>query len=203
MSVTRLILWLAALALIPHVLAVLLAARPRPVPPLDAPGFEACALPCWAGITPGETRTQESPQIMSAHLPDTPVVFSQIGTQINFNTTRTERSISGSIYDDRGTVGGLRLMMRLPLWQILELLGTPACVSQQPEASAQRFVTIRWALENHSIGVTLLLEPAEWNISAEIFSLAVFSRDAPCSSPAEISWQGFAPLWFYQAKRAG
>lgn len=200
MKITRLAFsLLLGLAVLPVLLVglVLLVLHQRPVPPLDYPGFDICRLPCWAGITPAEIHTVDSPEMMAMHLQDAELEFSQIATQINFTITGHQQLVQGAIYDDRGMVHSLRLMLQMPLWQLLELLGTPACVNNQPGSANGSMMTIWWVRDKHTVSATLLLMPTDWGPAAAVFTLGSSQQPETCASPLLKPWRGFAPLWFY------
>jgi hypothetical protein len=169
----------------------------QPLPPLDYPGFDACVLPCWAGIIPNETRTLDAPQVMASHLMDAELEFSQVVTQINFTIIRRDQLVQGVIYDDRGYVYSVRLMLKLPLWRLVDLLGTPACVMNQTSATGEGIVTIWWVMDDRTVSSTLIA-PKDWNPSVEIFTLGSSQQPETCASPFVKQWRGFAPLWFYE-----
>jgi hypothetical protein len=199
----RLLLVMAA----PLILLVfgLLAVYQHPLPPLDYPGFESCMLPCWGGITPGETRTADSPQVVVAQFTGAEFEFSQLGgMQTNFTVNSEEGRLDGVIYDDRGTVNSLRIMVRLPLWRLMETLGAPQCVSSQTYPDGGELVSLWWVNDNHTISSGVILPPPpEWNASAQVFTLAIFKDTERCNAPDVKPWRGFAPLWFYRLNRAG
>jgi hypothetical protein len=190
---------LALIALILLLPLVLLAANQRPVPPLDSPGFAACALPCWAGIIPGETRTLDAPQVMASQFADAEFEFTQVGIQINFSLDGPEQRLEGVIYDDRGIVSSYRMMMRMPLWQLMDVLGTPQCISSQTYPDGGELISLWWINEDHAISSgIILLPPPDWNPSVYVFTLASFTDTERCSASDVKPWRGFTPLWFYK-----
>lgn len=200
MKITWLALRLTLIVLILPVVLVYVLLRvsyQQPVNPLDYPGFDACTLPCWAGILLNETRTLDAPQLMAVHLRDAALEFSQIATQINFTVMRRDQLVQGAIYDDRGLVHSLRLMVRLPLWQLIDLLGTPACVNNQAGSADGSMMTIWWVMDQHTVSTTLLLAPTDWGPAVEVFTLGSSQQPETCASPFVKPWRGFAPLWFY------
>lgn len=199
----RLTIMLAALPLL-LIFGWLLILRQQPLPPLDYPGFDACMLPCWAGILPDETRTLDAPQVMASQFAGAEFEFSQVGMQINFTIDSPEQRLEGVIYDDRGVVGSLRVMLRMPLWQLMETLGTPQCISTQTYPDGGELVSLWWVNDQHAISSGVILPPPpEWDASAQVFTLAVFNDTERCHAPDVKPWQGFAPLWFYRLNRAG
>ena len=198
----RLIFTLAALPTL-LIFVLLLILQQNPLPPLDYPGFGACALPCWGGIVPDQTRTLDSPQVMAAQFGGAEFEFSQVGMQINFTVDLPDRRLEGVIYDDRGVVGSLRVMLRMPLWRLMEALGTPQCVSTQTYPDGGELVSLWWVNDNHTISSGVILPPPpDWNASVQVFTLAVFKDIERCHAPDAKPWQGFAPLWFYRINRS-
>lgn len=62
---------------------------PRPDPMADyweAFGFNACKLPCWAGVTLGGTHYSESNDLLKNFLPDEMTIISNAGVWIDVST---------------------------------------------------------------------------------------------------------------------
>jgi hypothetical protein len=195
-----------AVAILPVLLVfgLLLVLYQRPLPRLEYPGFESCSLPCWGGILPGQTRALDSPQVMAAHLVGAELEFNQVSAQINFEVTGLEQQVNGSIYDDRGLVGSLRIMMRMPLWRLIMTLGTPECVSSQTYPDGGELVSLWWVQGDYTISSGVILPPPPvWNAAVEVFVLSIFGNTGICDTADVKRWQGFAPLWFYRSSRAG
>ncbi|HLV35415.1 MAG TPA: hypothetical protein VKY59_09890 [Spirillospora sp.] len=185
------------------VLAVLLAGGNGRLPAqraqIDYPGFDGCALPCWAGVTPSQTATGHAPQVMASHLAQTQLEFRTVVTQINFEATGPDAQFNGVIYDDRGVVGGLRFEVDVPLWKLLDALDTPACIRSHPGADGREVVTVSWETQNNVVSGTIIVPTwRSWRPSARVSLLGVFTRYPACAAPGERPWHGFAPLWRYR-----
>ncbi|MBZ0302717.1 MAG: hypothetical protein K8J31_23430 [Anaerolineae bacterium] len=164
------------------------------------PGFSACVLPCWAGITPAQTPTGEVAARLAEAMPALQFEFRRVVTQINFVASGPEEQFVGVIYDDRGVVGGLRFELGPPLWQMIEVLGAPACVRSSAASDGQEVVIVSWETEGHSLSATLLLPtPESWNPSAEVSLFAIFTRYGACRASGEHPWRGFASTWRYRS----
>lgn len=175
---------------------------PPPHPAVDDqinPGFDTCPLPCWAGITPAETRTDAVPRLITAHLPGMNVEFRGVVTQINFAATTPGQTLRGVVYDKRGLVSGIRLETHLPLWQVMELLGAPDCIRISQGTDGHELVAVSWQTEHHVISGTVLLpSPDVWQPSATISLLGIFEGYPACAAPGDYRWHGFAPIWQYR-----
>jgi hypothetical protein len=162
-------------------------------------GFEACALPCYAGMTPGETPFRETGTLLINHVPalDPRVISS--GTSLNFFARMTGQQLAGLVrYQSGGQVGEIRLNSVLPLDQVLMQLGAPDCILA---TTVDRAPIIFWERGMVSVAAVLGMDNSAYQPGANIFSLWLRVATPPdCTLRGARSWQGFAPLWVYQAK---
>lgn len=164
------------------------------------PGFSACELPCWAGILPTDTLTEDAVLLLREHLPEMRLEFQQVVTQITFSAAENFNHLSGVIYDDRGRISGLRIRIGVPLWQMLDALKTPTCVRMLSGGNGEEIVVISWEMDTHYISATLLLPDASaWRPDATVMVLGIFGPYPACDAPGGYPWRGFAPVWHYHA----
>lgn len=171
---------------------------PRPVPPLTLPGFDQCPLPCWARITPGSTRYNDSARALLAAFPDAQVDFFPGIAQVNFTINTGEKVLPGWIYEDRGLVGGLRLETSVPVWQLIALLGEPACV--RAEQNLSYFVNLHWQLSERMSLTALVLRDQDqrWSPASPTNDLFILHDVEACHPELTTGWRGFAPVWRYR-----
>lgn len=162
-------------------------------------GFETCALPCFAGMTPGETPFRETGTLLMNHVPalDPRVISS--GTSLNFFARLPGQQLAGLVrYQTGGQVGEIRLNAVLPLDQVLMQLGTPDCILV---ATVDRAPIIFWERGSVSIAAVLAENTNALKPATSIFSLWLRVAVPPdCTLRGARLWQGFAPLWVYQTK---
>lgn len=204
MCVFRLLLavWVAALVCAGGVVS--LVRRPLQSPLAHSlngqPGYGLCALPCWANLIPGETRYGDSGRTLSDAMPQADLDFFPSLMQVDFRITLDGMMTYGTIYEDRGRIGGLRLEANIPVWEVLELLGEPACVqSNQVLQNRTRVLTLYWLLEKASItGVLTVADSGRWRPDQAVSTLFVLYDLDPCVAHFTLPWRGFAWLWLYQ-----
>lgn len=157
--------------------------------------LQICTLPCWAGLTPGETDFKAVTRILNsqiARLNPKPGLTSSV---ISFGIDTDQQHIGGLIHYNRGRVGVISLTMKLPLSLLMDELGTPDCVDQP--ALRTRSLIVYWARDLYFIR-TLLVASEYGRLSAGIQAqdLQIGPDDNPCAG--RIPWQGFAPIWRYR-----
>lgn len=181
---------------------VLLATRAAP-PSITLPGFAACALPCWAGITPGQIPYRMALRVLADHLPDMTLDFEPGLSQVNFVAQAPAANpFYGAIYEDRGQVGGLRLEVRLPVWHLIAQLGRPRCVAVHRTVTlSTRIANIYWQSgEIYIWGFLAFEDGIQWGPDSHTTSLFILHSDDPCAQPGVAGWRGFAPLRLYEAE---
>ncbi len=181
-------------------LGVVLALHRDEAPVITLPGFDACALPCWAGMTPGETRYADAPRLIGEHIPGATLNFERGFAQINFIIQAPgSNPIFGTVYEDRAQVGGLRVDGVIPLWVLIEQVGRPRCVtSSRALTSNAQVVNVYWQMgEIYLWSFTTFADTARFRPSIPALSLFILHSEDPCTQPDAQAWRGFAPLWVY------
>lgn len=193
-------------------LAALALAAGRALPDADAAywrafGLARCALPCFAGITPGETpfsdvveRIRESVPALSQQL-----LVSNSQAVFFAEDSALQTSLSGVVRYHQGSVGEIRLSLYLPLSSIVLRYGRPDCALLYPSAAPselylywQSGALLYWA----SVGISDRVR-----LSSPVYTLASTALEPPdvCQTRPEIRlWRGFAPVQrMLTADRAG
>lgn len=172
-------------------------------------GFTHCALPCWVGLTPGETpfdTTQIAYQIVQAfHDPSTQIILSS--SQINFSTTVKNQQIIGLIFytggdNEGGVIGDIRLILSLPMWQLIGNLGEPDCVWTEGMMGLQgrRVIGVYWEHGGGiSMGALLAVDArGAWHPDTNVESFWVSVTSSACDQPESVPWLGFASFQRYE-----
>ena len=175
------------------VLLTLLLVTRQPAPALTAPGFSVCALPCWAGVIPGETRYTDAAAIITANVADIQVQFPDFLAEVpTAQITSSRGEVLGAVYEDRGVVGSLRLDFPLPLWHLLETAGTPVCLQTSLQGADVYLYSIYWQVDTlYLLGIVLVRDRADWHLGQVTNTLYIFSGSDPCDAPSALPWQGF------------
>jgi hypothetical protein len=172
--------------------------------PVDNPawrafGFDACTLPCWAGITPGQTNFEKAFELLRQHVPtlNTQVLVSH--SQIPFAASLSNQYASGFINYSRGQVGNIRLSIQFPLIQLIERLGAPTCFFYG-EGPSDTFgsVTVYWEIDG--VLIAALVPPGSEDVepSTVIQAIALNPDEPMCLEDETLPWLGFAPRWRYE-----
>lgn len=121
------------------------------------------------------------------------------GTSLNFFARASGQQLAGLLrYQTGGEVGEIRLNAVLPLDQLFIQLGAPDCILA---ATIDRAPIIFWERGVVSIAAVLGMDGNAYKPGASFFSLWLRVAAPPdCTLRGARFWQGFAPLWVYQAK---
>lgn len=161
-------------------------------------GFDGCALPCYAGITPGVTPFDEIYPLLIDNVPMLDRRMIASGSALNFWAWTPSQRLSGLIRYDRGLVGEMRLNAIVPVAAVMTELGAPDCILPNTRGEPERMTVIFWERGQVSIGA--VLEPSQHRINLNGDTLALWLHTAvpgDCSLRGALPWQGFAPLWTY------
>jgi|FLYN01.1.fsa_nt_gi hypothetical protein len=165
--------------------------------PLEDIGFTACRLPCWAGITPGLTPFAEASELLVEHLPDFRIPTFLTSSSLTFQAVSAEPYITGALYYDGSRVSEVHLDVDLPMWYLLDRLGTPDCVWVS-RGSAPAVVSIYWEGRNLSTAAYLVFEGRlAWTLDMPIRFLQM-TTTLNCTTVGMLPWMGFAPAWRYE-----
>lgn len=169
-----------------------------PSPRWDELGFAACNLPCWAGITPGQTPFAEANELIAEYLADVNIHFYLTRAAMTFQAGTGDSAFGGVFYYDGSRVTEIHLDMALPVRDLLDKLGTPDCV-WAARGSQQIPLTIYWERNHLSIGAFLNFDGRmAWTPNMRTRSL-LMGTTLPCNTPGMLPWMGFAPAWRYEA----
>ena len=162
-------------------------------------GFDACELPCYAGITPGRSGFGSSASTLMRQVPAIDPRMISTGTSLSFWARMPSQQLSGIIrYEQGGGVGEIRLNAKLPVEQVIAQLGTPDCILGKTTESPEQMTVIFWERGVVSIGAVLDSQGSTLNLSANVLALWLRAVNPPdCSLRGALAWRGFAPLWAY------
>src|SRR5690606_25812707 len=168
------------------------------VPAWHAFGFAACALPCWAGITPGETSFDKAFDLLVQHVPSLNTQVLMSGAQIPFSANLADQYASGFLYYNQGEVGNIRLSVQLPLIQLIERLGTPSCYfSGESSYDGLGSLTIYWELDGVLIAGLISQGTEDVQPTTPVDGVAFSPDESACDLAETHPWLGFAPRWRY------
>ena len=165
-------------------------------------GFAYCDLPCFAGITPGQTAFDSVSHLLMRHVETVDPRMIASGASINFWARTKSQQLGGLVRYNQGRVGEMRFNVTLPLAQVITELGTPDCILPDTSSASDRGTVIFWEREQVSIAAVLGTDPRAVNLNADTLALwmnAVQAND--CSRSGAVPWRGFAPLWNYALVR--
>ena len=166
------------------------------------PGFEACDLPCWGGLLPGETPFREAAAVLRQHLAPDATVASD-GVMVVFHTRSAEPYISGVVsYNNAGSVGTIYLNTVVPFVYLLDRLATPDClwVSQTSDHRALFFVI--WKRDGWFIKAFVPAdEYGRLNGHLTAHDVEIGASRSICDGNGASPWLGFAPAWRYVTVR--
>ncbi len=175
------------------VVSAVLVLQRQPVPDLVQPGFSACDLPCWAGVVPGETRYVDAEKTITANIDNIRLQFPDFLAEVPTSQILDARGeVFGAVFEDRGMVGGVRLDFRVPLWQLLEVVGTPMCLQDSLMGADMHTYSIYWQVDGgYVMGIVLIREAADWRLDQSTASVFIYDGSDPCVGSSAFPWQGF------------
>jgi hypothetical protein len=170
------------------------------LPDWSALGFDACSLPCWAGIMPGDTPFEQAAAQLQAGLPALDGGMLVSNSQINFSATAPGQSIRGELFYRHGRVGYVRLNMVLAAGDFVARLGAPDCLWLNAAPQSRRgMVALYWASGRVSAIVLMDLDDAgSWTPTTEAQGFWLDSYEGICSQAEALPWKGFTPGWRYR-----
>jgi hypothetical protein len=161
---------------------------------VELPGFDACQLPCWAGITPSETEFDQAVHILQANIPDARTLVKQ--AVISFGTIVENSVLSGGVYAVEEKVSTIQLNVVLPLHELMQTLGSPDCVRVLTSPSSPDWMMLYWTRGKLIVKTLLAANPwGRLEVDSTAQSLEIGPEDGSCRSA--LHWQGFAPVWSY------
>lgn len=200
--------WSAPIWLLTVVLCAVIptaAGRDEPMSPVWTTfGFDACPLPCWSGITTGETPFADAMGLVGQHvrLLNHRVLVS--ASQINFSATAPEQALSGYLFYNGTRVGSVRLTLQVPLRQLIIRAGAPTCVfatTIPPGMSGAQQITpglvVYWEIDSILIGA-LLSDASSVRLDSQTQSVWMSGTDEACERNDVVQWRGFGPAWIYR-----
>lgn len=181
-----------------------LAPRISPRPVLSSPayttyGFAACDLPCWAGITVGETPFADTVPISASNIA-TRVAYTIAGSSV-FLWEDLDPFYFTGLLNAAGeeTVGRIQLTVSLPADYLIERVGLPACVFSRRDFNGLSYTStiywsgVDWAAEASVNGTARSL----FTPGATIKAFVLFSGTMlPCPKTTA-PWIGAAAWWRY------
>jgi hypothetical protein len=197
-SVIRLALWLLPISILFSGVAFLTGRQlPAQDAGLDELGFAACKLPCWAEITPGLTPFDEASQILSAQFSGLRFPMYNATTGFSFEINTTSPPVSGLLYYQGNTVAEIHLYLNLPMWYLIDIQGTPSCVSVS-RSGPYISLSIFWERDGLSTGTLVFFEDGStWQPVMRTRYLQM-STTPVCDLPGMLPWLGFARAWHYE-----
>jgi hypothetical protein len=156
-------------------------------------GFATCDLPCWAGITPGETTAGFIIPLLERHIPVYQDARFPEGGIVLFHLSN---DISGNVRFYEAVNQIYVMNLEIPVLYLIDRLSLPDCVNADGNA-----MLLMWYRDGSAIISTFLGNPVQMLAREDTTATGILifeANDNFCQDYAE--WRGFAPLWFYQQK---
>lgn len=170
-------------------LAFILAWSHIPIPIQSESGFALCRVPCWVGIEPGRTAEQEVPGLISTALPDATIGADMVMISVE----SPGQEFLGVVRTLEGQVTMVQLKADQPLWQLLLLLGEPACIQYIDRELVPWGVNIFWTQDGVNVLAAVNLSRAGFPV--DTLQMWVVPPPFPCTNSANIDrWPGYARL---------
>jgi hypothetical protein len=167
-------------------------------------GFETCALPCYAGMSPGLTRIADAPTLIEHNVGGLVGLVLPSGSYIDYSALNEDRSLSGFVQSQFGTISHIQLSTTIEFSVLIEQLGVPDCISVDWYNPRIRWFV--WEQAGSSIVATLSHTNPVRSLGGLMQTDHISIRGSThlCNSPQTMNWRGFAPAWRYiQLTRMG
>jgi hypothetical protein len=201
---------------------------PRPVDlgaDLQAFGFGACQLPCYAGIEVGETPTDQVVAVLEQHIAgrgrvqvdDLPPfeslrgdVITGEGIMYSFRRVVAGRDFNANVLARGGVVVNISLNGLIRLDAILAALGAPTCLSVSRQTSSSTLLRLMWIHDDIIVTSSVPSFQADWGMKSLTLGVQIahlpstqniFIDDARLDSFSLCnpgSWLGFTQIERYQ-----
>lgn len=161
-------------------------------------GFTTCALPCWAGITPGQTSFEKAYALLDEYIPALHTSLLTEDTDITMTASSPQQLASGVLYNRDGLVDSIRLNVQMPLGQLLLSLGAPDCFIYTPSSTSRSGgITVYWVRDEGLIAALMLPseQPIQPNSSIQVIALNIGLHN--CDRETMFPWRGFSPRWHF------
>lgn len=160
-------------------------------------GFTRCDLPCFAGITPGQTPFQQSTSLLRQNIPLIQNRMFNTGTVVHFWASTPDDELAGFARQISGVVDEIYLTLPLPLDHLIATLGMPDCIIPVSNATSRR-VTIFWTRRQISIGAVLQGDNRTFDLNTRVPALWMHpANPSECEQSSAVRWRGFTPLRNY------
>lgn len=158
--------------------------------------LDKCPLPCWAGITLGETSFARAEVLLARYLPAGHQIIAS-PSQLNFIGSSTSSMLGGYVFYRGGTVDDLRLTVEMPIALLITALGSPDCVLPVALTGGEQRLTVYWEMNDTLIGAMFAAHDRALRPSSTVIRLWMSAHETACNRVDLKSWAGFAPMWRY------
>ncbi len=163
-------------------------------------GFDYCALPCFAGIMSGKTPFDDAQLLLVRNVEAVDPRMINSGVSINFWARLPTQQLGGLVRNDRSAVGELRLIVIVPLEEVITELGAPDCILPNTDGAPNRMTVIYWEQDGISTAAVLGADVNNRALNLNANTLAIWlsaMEPNPCELRGAQPWKGFAPMWRY------
>jgi len=167
-------------------------------PAWAAYGFAACALPCWAGITVGETPFSDTVTRTAASIPAL-TSHTIAGSPVFLWGNADPYFFSGRVYVGGETVGRVELNLNLPADYLIARFGLPLCVLSGPDLNTTTHLSAIYWTGGDWVAAAFVNGNARtlFTPSATIYSFTVFNGSMTPCPKTTAPWRGAAVWWRY------
>ena len=170
-------------------LALILAWFHTPIPIQSESGFGLCRVPCWVGIEPGRTAEQDVPGLIRTALPEATIGADMVMILVE----SPGQELLGVVRTLDEQVTMVQLKAEQPLWQLLLLLGEPACIQYIDRELVPWGVNVFWAQDG--VNVLAAVDLSRAGFPVDTLQMWVVPPPFPCTNNANIArWPGYARL---------
>ncbi|MBK8023236.1 MAG: hypothetical protein IPK19_17865 [Chloroflexi bacterium] len=174
------------------------ASNTPPFPNYTALGFDACRLPCYAGLHPGQTAFDSAGTLLQANIPQ-PLSQIAIDAQtLRFQEQAARPRLLGMVSSVNGRVRSVEVQTPLPARWLLDELGSPDCVIPGDPQDVGGMHSMVWLTPVGLIWAAIDATPRLVGSEHEVFLMTLIDMDEKACWGDLLPWRGFAPAWRYR-----
>lgn len=161
-------------------------------------GFEACVLPCYAGLMPGRTPFADTSALLAANVPLLTRQMRIDALTLRFEVEAPNARLTGVIGSENGRVGSVQLRLDFPLRRLLADFGAPDCILAGSPSDAGALHYLVWQIDGLLLRAAVDAQPRLLALDQHSDGLWI-GVASPGACPGDLlPWHGFAPAWRYQ-----
>ncbi|MBL8130579.1 MAG: hypothetical protein JNL42_01870 [Anaerolineae bacterium] len=163
-------------------------------------GFEACVLPCYAGLTPGRTPFADAAALLTANIPLLTRHMLIDARTLRFEVEAPNAHLTGVVSNENGRVGSVQLRGIFSVRGLLADFGAPNCILAGSPSDAGGLHYLVWQIDGLLLRAAVDAQPRLLALDQESDGLWIGAGGSEACTGDLLPWHGFAPAWHYRGE---